>query len=187
MRIKDENKQRRIKDAMVRLILREGIDGASVSKIAKEAGVSPATIYVYYDSKEAMLAEAFREYAHQSYGYLTECIRPEMNAAAMIEALVRGYYSYSTEHEDVFSFVEQCSRCPTLSAQVCEKDCSCGVFARIHEYQQRGELRQCSDWTLGALLLSPVRFLAMNRQTLANESEAHLAELIELLQRMLLL
>ena len=63
MRIKDESKQQRIKEAMVRLILREGIDGTSVSKIAREAGVSPATIYVYYDSKEEMLAEVFRRTA----------------------------------------------------------------------------------------------------------------------------
>ena len=187
MRRRDESKQQRIKDAMVRLILREGIDGASVAKIAREAGVSPATIYVYYDSKEAMLAEAFREYAHQSYRYLTGCIGPEMSAAAMIEAVVRGYYAYSTEHEDVFSFVEQCSRCPSLSAQVCEKDCSCDVFASIHEYQRRGELRPCSDWTLSALLLSPVRFLAMNRLSMDGEAETHLAEVIALLQQMLLL
>ncbi len=187
MRLKDEEKQQRIKDAMLRLILREGIDGASVSKIAKEAGVSPATIYVYYDSKDAMLSEAFQEYAHQSYRYLEGCIRPEMNAASVIEAIVRGYYEYTTEHEDQFSFVEQCSRCPTLASQVCEKDCSCDVFARIHEYQQRGELRQCSDWTLGAMLLSPVRFLATNRAAMADEFDPHLNELIELLQTMLLL
>ena len=61
MRTRDYDKQQRIKEAMVRLILREGINGASVAKIAREAGVSPATIYIYYDSKEALLSAAFRE------------------------------------------------------------------------------------------------------------------------------
>ena len=55
MRTRDYEKQQRIKEAMVRLILREGINGASVSKIAREAGVSPATIYIYYTSKEDLL------------------------------------------------------------------------------------------------------------------------------------
>lgn len=186
MRPKDEQKQQRIKEALIRLILREGIDGTSVSKIAREAGVSPATIYVYYDSKEAMLQEAFREYAHESYRYLEGCLRPEMSPAAVIEAIVRGYYSYSIEHADVFSFVEQCSRCPTLSAQVCEKDCSCDVFSGIHEFQRRGMMRSCSDWTLSAVLLSPVRFMAMNRAGMADDSELHLKELIRMLQTMLL-
>ena len=63
MRFKDEDKRQRIKDALVRLILRDGIDGVSVSKIAREAGVSPATIYVYYTSKEDMLERYTLDFA----------------------------------------------------------------------------------------------------------------------------
>ena len=37
MRTRDYDKQQRIKEAMVHLILREGINGASVAKIAREA------------------------------------------------------------------------------------------------------------------------------------------------------
>ena len=184
MRIKDEDKQRRIKDAMVRLILREGIDGASVSKIAREAGVSPATIYVYYESKEAMLAEVFREYARQPYQYLMRIVRPDMDGRELIETIVRGCYDFSTEHEDVFSFVEQCSRCPTLSAQVCDQECGCDIFDLIHAYQRRGELRRCSDWNMGAMLFAPVRFLAMNRR--ASEDQRQLDELVRMLQMLLL-
>jgi len=184
MRSRDEDKQCRIKDAMVRLILREGIDGASVSKIAREAGVSPATIYVYYESKEAMLAEVFREYARRPYQYLMRIVRPDMDGRELIEAIVRGCYDFSTEHEDVFSFVEQCSRCPTLSAQVCDRECGCDIFDVIHAYQSRGELRRCSDWNMGAMLFAPVRFLAMNRQTAAGQQQ--LDELIRMLQTLLL-
>jgi len=184
MRIRDEEKQRRIKNAMVRLILREGIDGTSISKIAKEAGVSPATIYVYYDSKEEMLADAFREYARKPYQYLLQLVRPEMDGRELIEAIVRGCYTFSTEHEDVFSFVEQCSRCPTLSAQVCDQECSCDILDVIHAYQRRGEMRCCSDWNMGAILFAPVRFLAMNRHLAADQRQ--LDELIQMLQMLLL-
>ena len=139
MRLKDGDKQRRIKEAMVSLILREGIDGTSVSKIAKEAGVSAATIYIYYDSKEAMLAEVFREYSRQPYQYLMHQIQPDMDGNELIETLVRGCYAFSTEHEDVFSFVEQCSRCPTLAEQVCEEDCSCDVLDLLHHTIRKQE------------------------------------------------
>ncbi len=184
MRIKDEDKQRRIKEAMVSLILREGIDGTSVSKIAREAGVSAATIYVYYESKEEMLAEVFREYARRPYQYLMHVVRPDMNGRELIEALVRGCYDFSTEHEDVFSFVEQCSRCPTLSAQVCDQECSCDIMDLIHAYQSRGELRRCSDWNMGAVLFAPVRFLAMNRSSESDPRQ--LDELVQMLQMLLL-
>ncbi len=186
MRLKDVDKQRRIKEAMVNLILREGIDGTSVSKIAKEAGVSAATIYIYYDSKETMLAEVFREYSRQPYQYLMHQIQPGMDGNELIETLVRGCYTFSTEHEDVFSFVEQCSRCPTLAEQVCEEDCSCDVLKLLHHYQETGMLKQYSDWNMGAMLFAPVRFLAMNRKALVPDPDQYLAELVRMLQELLL-
>ena len=185
MRTKDIDKQHRIKEALIRLILREGMSGASISKIAREAGVSPATIYVYYSSKDEMLADIFQEYAHQSYHYLMGRVRPEMDGAELIDALVRGYFSYSVEHEEVFSFVEQCARCPTLAPQVSQEECCCEVFDLLHQYQDRGQVRRCSDPNLAALLFSPVRFLAMNQP--GPDPDAQLTELVEMLQDLLLL
>ena len=185
MRTRDYEKQQRIKEAMVRLILREGINGASVSKIAREAGVSPATIYVYYESKDALLSAAFQEYSHRPYRFLLCRIRPEMEGAALIDAIVRGCFDYTLEHEEEFSFVEQCSRCPTLAEQVSEEDCCCEVFQLLHEYQARGVLRPMSDMTLAALLFAPVRFLAVNR-CCGGDPEGQLRELTRLLQTLLL-
>ena len=186
MRTKDQEKQQRIKEAMVNLILREGIDGTSVSKIARDAGVSPATIYVYYNSKEEMFAEVFREYSSQPYSYLMRQVRSDMGGNELIETIVRGCYAFSQEHEEVFSFVEQCSRCPTLSENVSEEDCICDILELIHLYQARGVLRQISDWNMGALLFAPVRLLATNRCALASgNSDRVLNELIALLQELL--
>ena len=171
----------------MRLILREGMSGASISKIAREAGVSPATIYVYYGSKDEMLSDIFQEYSHQSYRYLMGRVRPEMDGAELIEAIVRGYFTYTVEHEEVFSFVEQCSRCPTLSEQVDQEACCCEIFDLIHQYQDRGLVKRYSDPSIAAVLLSPVRFLAMNRTAPAPDVDAQLAELVRMLQDALLL
>ncbi len=184
MRTRDYDKQQRIKEAMVHLILREGINGASVAKIAREAGVSPATIYIYYDSKEDLLSAAFREYARQSYQYLGRSIRPGMGAAELIEAIVRGYYAYTVEHEEIFSFVEQCAHCPTLAEYVSQQEYCGGIFDLIHQYQARGLIRRCSDANLAAVLFAPVRFLAMNRKH--GSTEPQLRELVAMLQRLLL-
>lgn len=186
MRTKDQDKQQRIKDAMVHLILREGINGTSVAKIAKEAGVSPATIYVYYENKEEMLSAVFQECSHSSYQYLMQKIRPDMGGRELIDTIVHGYYAFTVEHEEIFSFVEQCSRCPTLAEQVCEAECTCDLFDLIHAYQDRGEMKPYSDWNMMAALFAPVRFLAQNRRTLGADGNARLEELVEMLQTMLL-
>ncbi len=186
MRNKDLEKQQRIKAAMIRLILREGIDGASVSKIAREASVSPATIYVYYESKEAMLTEVFREYSRRSYSYLMKRVRPDMRGGEFIEAIVRGYFAFSVEHREIFSFVEQCSRCPTLAETVCEEECSCDIFEQIHSYQRKGELKPYGDLNVGAVLFAPVKFIAMNTSLSVNEVNDRIDELVDMLKSMLL-
>lgn len=186
MRNKDFDKQNRIKEAMIQLFLQDGIDGTSMSKIAKRAGVSPSTIYVYYENKEDMISEVFQEYARKSYDYLMERINPTMDAKDLIEEIVKSCYYFSVEYKEVFSFVEQCSRCPALSDRFSEKECFCNVLDLIHEYQACGAIQAFSDLNISAVLFAPVRFLALNRQWLEKDEDALLNELVQMLQRMLL-
>ena len=82
MRRKDFEKEQRVKAAVIKLILEEGFEGASISKIARAAGVSPATVYIYYDNKEQMLSSIYREYANSTYEYLMDRIRADMDGSA---------------------------------------------------------------------------------------------------------
>ena len=52
MRRKDDEKEQRIRHAVIELMLQEGFNGTSIAKIARLAGVSPATVYIYYENKE---------------------------------------------------------------------------------------------------------------------------------------
>ena len=185
MRTKDFDKQQRIKDAMISLILKEGINGASVAKIAKDAGVSPATIYVYYENKEEMLSEVFGEYAEKCYDHLSRKIYPEMSGRDLIETIVRGTYFYALENEEIFSFVEQCYSCPTLQERVTERDCCTKVFDLIHTYQNKRIIKSYSDPNISAVLFAPVKFLAMNKR-IYPDPEKELKELIGMLQDLLL-
>ena len=57
MRRKDDEKEQRIRHAVIELMLQEGFNGTSIAKIARLAGVSPATVYIYYENKEEMLQD----------------------------------------------------------------------------------------------------------------------------------
>ena len=50
----DGAKRRQILDGARRVFLDHGFDGASMGEIARAAGVSKGTLYVYFDSKEAL-------------------------------------------------------------------------------------------------------------------------------------
>ena len=57
----DGRKRRQILDGAYRTFMRQGFDAASMGDIAKEAGVSKGTLYVYFDSKERLFQELVRE------------------------------------------------------------------------------------------------------------------------------
>ncbi|HOZ87501.1 MAG TPA: helix-turn-helix domain-containing protein, partial [Bacteroidia bacterium] len=59
MRIRDENKEAAIRKKAIEMIVNEGFDGLSMAKLAKAAGVSPATIYIYYKNREDLLHQLF--------------------------------------------------------------------------------------------------------------------------------
>lgn len=51
-----------LRAAAIRLVSSEPFDEVTMRDIAREAGVSPATAYTYYGSKEHVLAEAYVEF-----------------------------------------------------------------------------------------------------------------------------
>ena len=55
MRTKDENKRQQIEQAVIKLVNTIGYFNISMSKIAKETGMSASMLYVYYEYQEDML------------------------------------------------------------------------------------------------------------------------------------
>ena len=59
MRNRDDSKKAAIIRSTVKLVNEIGFVSSSVSKIAGEANVSPATIYIYYKNKEDLLVSTY--------------------------------------------------------------------------------------------------------------------------------
>jgi AcrR family transcriptional regulator len=186
MRRKDDEKEQRIKEAVIELILKEGFDGASISKIARLAEVSPATVYIYFDNKEDMLQDIYREYSEEVYGYVLQRVSPQMDGLELIDALIRSYYSYMNEHREIFSFVEQCSHCPTLSGCCEDKKGVCRLFGIIQDMKSNGIIRNYSDENLAAVIFYPVKAIALDNRTDEDGREERLEELIDIIQHALL-
>jgi AcrR family transcriptional regulator len=61
----DRAKRRQIIDGASRVFLAQGFDAASMGAIAREAGVSKGTLYVYFKSKEELFEAVFEEQCRQ--------------------------------------------------------------------------------------------------------------------------
>ncbi|HXO77347.1 MAG TPA: helix-turn-helix domain-containing protein, partial [Puia sp.] len=57
MRVRDESKVEAIYQQALKMIVEEGFDGLSMQKLARAAGVSPATIYIYFKDRDDLLLQ----------------------------------------------------------------------------------------------------------------------------------
>ena len=61
MKLKDKIKEKRIKEVALQLVSEEGIAGVKMKRIAKVAQLSPSMIYTYFDNKEDLLSQIFKD------------------------------------------------------------------------------------------------------------------------------
>lgn len=86
----DNAKRRQILDGARRVFLSDGFDGASMNDIARTAGVSKGTLYVYFDSKEALFEALIRtERREQAERYLALC-EDETDVASVLTQVATG-------------------------------------------------------------------------------------------------
>lgn len=112
MRVKDELKQDALFNATVKLVNEIGFVASSVSKIAKEADISPATIYVYYENKEDLIVSTYIDIKQR----LSKAILKDFNVGLPIRDILRdlwfNMFKYIDSHPEHIQFSEQFSNSP---------------------------------------------------------------------------
>lgn len=118
--IREESKQR-ILDAALMIFAKKGYDNASISMIAKEAGVSKGLMYNYFSSKEDLLKGVIMGAMDKS-APVFQLFMIETEPKKKIKHLIDGVISFLREHkgyyrlitalalqEDAISFVKEIS------------------------------------------------------------------------------
>ena len=149
----------RLVDAALTVFARDGVDAASIKKIGQAAGVAPALIYHYFESKDALLAEVV-----QRHGFLPQlrqmlAVTPAAPAAEVLPRMVRQMYGLLTERADLVRVVmatsqthpEMRMRMDTLTDEA-QMLLARYLQARI----EAGELRAHNTHAAARMLLSTV-------------------------------
>lgn len=186
MRRKDDEKAQRIKDAVIRVVLEEGFGDASISKIARCAGVSQATVYIYYESKESMLRSIYTECAEELWEYLVLVTGNLRDGRQIIERLVCGYYAFMTEHEELFRFVEQFSSCPALTSSCSEIRGLGKMMGLLQRWEDDGIFKPYHVLNIFSMIFTPVKMLTAGAIVCREDEEALLRELVHIMQEALL-
>ncbi|MFF2091408.1 TetR/AcrR family transcriptional regulator [Paenibacillus sp. NPDC058174] len=137
MRHRDENKSEAIFHATIQLLNEIGFSDISMSKIAKRAGVSAATIYVYFDNKEDMLVKLYLKVKETMSRRLMQGVHDGLSVKAACELFMRNSMGFIMENKDYFMFLEQFSTSP-LMQKLCVEDTT-PMFAPLFDFVEKGK------------------------------------------------
>jgi len=106
MRPRDENKELLIRQKAIEMIAAQGLDGFGVNKLAKAAGVSPATIYIYYKDKDDLIIKLCVEVANKMMEYSFKNFTPDMDFADGLKMQWRNRMTYFISFPLEMEFIE---------------------------------------------------------------------------------
>lgn len=112
MRIKDEEKQQALFEATIKMVNEIGFVKSSVAKIAAEANVSPATLYIYHENKVDLLVSTYLQIKKSLSIEALKGFKTNMDVRAGLKLVWKNLFNYFSKHTDYFQFTEQFSNCP---------------------------------------------------------------------------
>jgi AcrR family transcriptional regulator len=112
MRTKDEEKIAALFQATVKLVNEIGFAASSVSKIASEAKVSPATLYVYHKNKEDLLVSTYVAIKRELSRAVLQDFDEDRPIRDTLRLVWRNLFNHIASHLDHFRYMEQFGNSP---------------------------------------------------------------------------
>src|ERR1700679_2171059 len=94
------------------MVVKHGFDGLSIHKLARAAGVSAATIYIYFKDREDLILKVYEEVSTRMFAATLEGFDPHMDFAAGLRAQWTNRARYFLQHPAEMHFMEQIKYSP---------------------------------------------------------------------------
>lgn len=79
MRTRDTNKEEIVKQKALEMLVSQGVEGFGMNRLAKECGISVATLYIYYSDKEDLIRKIGIEIGQKFFNEMLTDFSPEMS------------------------------------------------------------------------------------------------------------
>jgi AcrR family transcriptional regulator len=107
MRTRDQKKYDAVVRSAIELTNKLGFSGISISKIAKKANVSPATIYIYFENKEDLLTVIYRDIRKKAGESVLNNIDTSRPIKERFNAIWINSFSFYLNHPEYTQYREQ--------------------------------------------------------------------------------
>ena len=142
MRTRDVNKEAIIRQKAIEMIVKEGLDGFSMQKLAKAAGVSPATLYIYYKDRDDLITQLATEVSHRLMETSLRGVHPKMSFADGMAIQWKNRLEFYMKYPIDVEFIEQIRYTPVYDSikKVLRKNFGDVLGKFMHNAINRGEV-----------------------------------------------
>jgi len=144
MRTRDESKEQAIREKAIDIVIKNGLDGLSMQKLAKAAGVSPATIYIYFKDREDFLVRISTDISSRLLEASLKNFDPEMSFEEGLRIQWKNRAAFFREYPKDMQFIEQIRYSPLYEKvmPMLTKGFSEVMGAFVHNAIRRKELKK---------------------------------------------
>lgn len=107
MRNRDLNKENSIKQKAIEIIVKEGLDGFTMSKLAKACHISVGTPYVYYKDKDDLIIKLVIEEGNTMEIEINKGFDPDSSLEEGLRVQWTNRYNYALKNPLLLPFFEQ--------------------------------------------------------------------------------
>ncbi|WP_300021264.1 TetR/AcrR family transcriptional regulator [uncultured Maribacter sp.] len=167
---KSIDKRNALINATIELVNNDGFHATPMSKIAKMACVSPATIYLYFENKQDLVNKTYLEVKSSYTAYAFATYDEAMSVKEGFEVIWKRIAEFKLKEDAYAMFLAQCDNTPMIDEESRQE----GIrhLQPLLDVWKRGikegVIKPMSDYMLYAYAINPLSFLtiAQNRGAL---------------------
>lgn len=107
MRTRDIEKEELVKQKAIECIVKDGLEGFSMNKLAKICGISVATLYIYYKDKDDLILKIALEEGDRMGDAMVRDLDPELSFEEGLRIQWRNRYEHMMERPLMSTFFDQ--------------------------------------------------------------------------------
>lgn len=160
---KSIDKRNALINATIELVNNDGFHATPMSKIAKMACVSPATIYLYFENKQDLVNKTYLEVKSSYTAYAFATYDETMSVKEGFEVIWKRITEFKLKEDAYAMFLAQCDNTPMIDEESRQE----GIrhLQPLLDLWKRGikegVIKPMSDYMLYAYAINPLSFLTI--------------------------
>ncbi|SDS41054.1 DNA-binding transcriptional regulator, AcrR family [Maribacter dokdonensis] len=167
---KSIDKRNALINATIELVNNDGFHATPMSKIAKMACVSPATIYLYFENKQDLVNKTYLEVKSSYTAYAFATYDETMSVKEGFEVIWKRIAEFKLKEDAYAMFLAQCDNTPMIDEESRQEGIRHlqPLLDLWNRGIKEGVIKPMSDYMLYAYAINPLSFLtiAQNRGAL---------------------